>query len=107
MPKIIIKNLNNKVLVNDIRNKSVLEVIHENLIDWMYSCGGKGHCTTCKMEIISGIENLSEPTSNENMYRKLNLLGLQERLSCQTHLLGDIEISVPEETKLPHIKYSN
>ncbi|MFH0875690.1 MAG: 2Fe-2S iron-sulfur cluster-binding protein [archaeon] len=49
-----------------------------------------GVCGLCKIEIISGMENLSEKTQEENDYELIN----QERLACQCTLEkeGDVEI---------------
>ncbi|MBW2089575.1 MAG: 2Fe-2S iron-sulfur cluster binding domain-containing protein, partial [Deltaproteobacteria bacterium] len=57
------------------------------------SCNGKGACGKCKLIIESG--NIkSEPTS---------LLSDQEKeksyvLACQTKVLGDVTVKIPEET---------
>jgi ferredoxin, 2Fe-2S len=107
MVKIIIENLGQKELTVTDQRKTVLQHLHGNLIDWMHSCGGKGRCTTCKMIVLEGMEHLSELTPAELMYRKQGLLGLKERLSCQVRVNGDLMIRVPEEGKLPHVKYSN
>ena len=58
MPKIIIRNLDNKLIeVND-GNQTILDAIHGAQIDWMHSCGGNGRCTTCKMIIHAGQDTL-------------------------------------------------
>jgi 2Fe-2S ferredoxin len=106
MPDIIIENLNNIKLNANKDAKNVLEIIHYNYIDWMHACGGKGRCTTCKMKIIKGKENLSALSKFEQQCREAEKLSEDERLSCQTQLLGNIIIKVPESGKLPHVIYS-
>jgi len=106
MPDIIIENLNNIKLSADISAKNVLEIIHNHYIDWMHACGGKGRCTTCKMQIIKGKENLSALSKFEQAYKEADKLADNERLTCQAMLLGDIVIKVPESGKLPHVDYS-
>ena len=70
MPEILIKNLNNKVVPFTSSDKSVLNAIHNEFIDWMHTCGGKGRCTTCKMRVTGGIDNLSPLSDAELRYRK-------------------------------------
>ncbi|WP_339698230.1 2Fe-2S iron-sulfur cluster-binding protein [Algoriphagus aquimarinus] len=58
MPQIVIENLFN-LRINSISiHRKVIEIIHENGIDWMHACGKKGRCTTCKIILKSGEENL-------------------------------------------------
>lgn len=52
------------------------------------------------------MENLSSVTPAELRYRQQGLLHTDERLCCQTRILGgDVTLTVPEEYKLPHIDY--
>ena len=59
MGKIIIENLNNKEISSTDNSKSVLDIIHENGIDWMLACGKNARCTSCKLIVVDGAENLS------------------------------------------------
>lgn len=106
MTHIIIKNLFNKTILANNGTQTALDVIHDNYIDWMHTCGKKGNCTTCKMIVLEGSENLSPLSANENRFRSLNRLAANERLACQTEVRGDIVVEVPAIYKLPHIKYS-
>jgi 2Fe-2S ferredoxin len=103
--KIKIDNLFGKTLVVSDPAKSILQHFHDHFLDWMQACGGKGRCTTCKVIVLSGLENCSELTAAEERYRLQKALSINERLSCQTRVHGDIVISVPEEYKLPHVQY--
>jgi len=106
MVKIVIENLGKKELLVDDLSQSVLQQVHSHFIDWMHACGGKGRCTTCKMIVVTGHENLSAPTEAEVKYKQQQELGKNERLACQTYLSGDIVVRIPEENKFPHVKYS-
>jgi ferredoxin, 2Fe-2S len=106
MVKITIENLGQKTIIEQGRQVPALRVIHENGIDWMHDCGGKGRCTTCKMIVVKGLENLSSVTPAELKYRQEGALKSNERLACQTRILGEIHIRVAEQYKLPHVKYS-
>ncbi|MDQ3395644.1 MAG: (2Fe-2S)-binding protein [Bacteroidota bacterium] len=106
MPDIVIENLNNIKLPANNNAKNVLEIIHSHFIDWMHACGGKGRCTTCKMQVISGMKNLSNLSKFEQQCFESEKLTENERLACQAKLLGDVVVRVPDNNKLPHMTYS-
>lgn len=106
MTKILIRNLNNRTLVNKDNSGSILNIIHEAQIDWMHACGGKGRCTSCKMIVHSGLESFDAPNEAEQRIIDKTKLAKNERLACQNKLNDDIEISVAERNKFPHINYS-
>ncbi|BAZ48008.1 (2Fe-2S)-binding protein [Nostoc sp. UHCC 0702] len=56
----------------------------------MTNCGGYGQCGTCIVEIVEGIENLSDPTDVEN--RKLKKKPANYRLACQTLVNGPVSV---------------
>ncbi len=75
--------------------------------DWMHACGAKGRCTTCRVQVLLGLENLSPPTEAELRYRAAGRLLPSERLTCQARLLtGAVTGRVPEATQLPHVQYA-
>lgn len=106
MPKILIRNLNNKTILANDESGSILNLIHREGIDWMHACGAKGRCTTCKAVIHEGIESFGSDSEPEVKFRAMGKLKADERLTCQNSLKGDIEISVAEENKFPHMEYS-
>jgi len=107
MPKILIENMNHKEIQTNERGRKVIELIHENYIDWMHACGKKGRCTSCKMIVVEGMENLSPMNDREHFFAEKDRLKVNERLSCQAKLTGSsIRIRVAEENKFPHIDYS-
>jgi uncharacterized 2Fe-2S/4Fe-4S cluster protein (DUF4445 family) len=53
-------------------------------------CGGDGACGTCRIEVISGWEQLTPQTPDET-YKELEA---PYRLSCQARLLGDVVVKV-------------
>ena len=74
--------------------------------DWMHACGAKGRCTTCRLQVRTGLENLSPLTAAELRYQAAGRLLPNERLTCQAQLpAGDVMGRVPEATKLPHLQY--
>jgi uncharacterized 2Fe-2S/4Fe-4S cluster protein (DUF4445 family) len=53
-------------------------------------CGGDGACGTCRIEVIDGWANITEPTPDET-YKELEA---PYRLSCQAKLTGDVVLRV-------------
>jgi 2Fe-2S ferredoxin len=107
MVQIRIQNLGNRSIESKAMDCKVIDLIHENGIDWMHACGKKGRCTTCKMTIVNGQENLSSETVQEHHFRELKRLLANERLACQAHLLhGVLTIRVPDSSKFPHLTYT-
>jgi 2Fe-2S ferredoxin len=106
MVKIVIENLAQKELSSIHSSNSVLHLVQANFIDWMHACGGKGRCTTCKMIVLEGMENLSTVTPAELKYRSLGQLAENERLACQARAKGFCRIRVPDESKMPHMVYT-
>lgn len=107
MSRIVIQNLGNLIIDSEQSNRKVIELIHENGTDWMHACGKKGRCTTCKMIVVQGMENLSPETERELFYRNQNRLRSTERLCCQSQLLkGELVIRVAETNKFPHLAYT-
>jgi ferredoxin len=49
-------------------------------------------CGTCIMDVLSGDENLSEPSVLEDKVLKENLAGRHQRLACQAQVLGDVTV---------------
>lgn len=108
MPKIVIKNLDNKVISFNETSKTILATLHDNFIDWMHACGGKGRCTTCKAVVEKGMENLTPLTVHEERFKAMKALKENERLTCQCVVeKNEVLIKVPESGKLPHMTYSD
>ncbi len=73
-------------------------------------CGGRAVCGRCqiepsfgefaKLQIISDPSHLSESGPTEQRYKKIKGLGEKRRLGCQTQLLGDLVVDVPEESQI-------
>jgi ferredoxin len=56
----------------------------------MMSCGGYGQCSTCIVEILEGIENLSPRTEIEE--KRFKNKPDSYRLACQTTVNGRIRV---------------
>jgi len=105
MPEITVRNLGD-LRVNVPDGKTVLAALQAAGQDWMHACGAKGRCTTCRMVVLEGAENLAPDTPAELRFRNNGRLKPNERLTCQTQLTGSVTCRVPEQTKLPHLRYT-
>ena len=63
-----------------------------------HDCGGNASCTTCRVEVQIGAENLSEIDFDEqDLLDREALSEPWHRLGCQAKvLLGDVVVRVPE-----------
>lgn len=107
IPKIIIQNLNNKEIFIHNKDKTLLDTIHDNGINWMHACGKKGRCTTCKVIILQGEQNITPISEIEQKYLSIKKMDIGERLSCQCNVIDDVIIKTPNECKLSHIEYTD
>ena len=89
---------------------TVLEAARELGVDLDSVCGGRAVCGRCqvrhslgefaKLQITSDEDNLSSPGPTEEKYKKIKGLKSDRRLGCQSEILGDLVIDVPEESQI-------
>jgi ferredoxin len=60
------------------------------LMGKMMNCGGYGQCGTCVVEVVEGMENLSERTAVEQ--RRFKNKPDTYRLACQTQVYGPVTV---------------
>lgn len=77
---------------------TVLDVAIQNDIPLQHACGGFCSCTTCHVLVESGANNL-EPMEEEEQERMGDLDNRRDnsRLGCQSRIVGDIVLRVPDE----------
>ncbi len=56
------------------------------------SCHGDGICGKCRIQIVSGSENLTQINPIEAIVRERLRVPPEYRISCQTRVMGDITI---------------
>ena len=62
-----------------------------------HDCGGNASCTTCRVEVQAGSEQLSEIDFEEqDLLDREALSESWHRLGCQARVLGDVIVRVPE-----------
>ena len=59
-------------------------------INVSHICGGNGICSTCRVEVVVGSENLSPINPQEIAYE----LGDRGRLGCQARVKGNVGVRV-------------
>src|SRR5680860_1918282 len=84
------------VVVADVpRGESILRAAMQADIHINASCGGSGSCGKCRVEVVSG-EVESERSSKVSDDEWADGI----RLACRTHILSDIEVFIPETSRM-------
>lgn len=71
----------------------LLDAILRAGIEHRHICGGRGFCTSCRVEIMSGAQNLSPVSALER--ERLGADAGRLRLACQTCVFGPLALRVP------------
>ncbi|RPD47193.1 (2Fe-2S)-binding protein [Hymenobacter sediminis] len=105
MPTLLVQNLLGEA-ISVPAGVTLLAAVQAAGHDWLHACGARGRCTTCRLQVLRGLELLTPPTEAELRYRAAGHLLPTERLTCQARLLeGEVIGCVPDATKLPHVTY--
>ena len=77
---------------------SLLEAAEQMGFPLNHDCGGNASCTTCRVDVLVGLENLSDIDFDEqDLLDREALTEPYRRLGCQARVLGDVIVQVPEE----------
>ena len=78
--------------VRNVTGTTILEASRMHGIPHAAVCGGRGRCSTCRVRVLAGEENLPEPSAEE--IRVLERVGAppKVRLACQAVPSGDVSI---------------
>ena len=60
-------------------------------------CGGRGRCGKCLVGVVGA---LSEPDEEERKVLGAERLAADRRLACRAHVLGEVSLHVPDESRL-------
>ena len=78
-------------------NLSLLDAAKALGFQLNHDCGGNASCTTCRVEVQLGQEQLSEIDFDEqDLLDREALSEPWHRLACQARVLGDVIVRVPE-----------
>lgn len=81
----------NKIVEGEIGN-TILQISLKNYIPHIHVCYGEAQCSTCRIEVLEGLENLSPRNSLEETMAKRKGWDEKIRLACQTIPKGNIKI---------------
>lgn len=97
MPKV---TFNLSGVSGDVPEKmTILESAEHLGVDLAHECGGFATCSSCRVVVEQGAENLSEiEFDEENMLEVAELLP-PFRLSCQAKVLGDVTVRIEDDGK--------
>ncbi len=80
------------------KDVSLLEAAESLGFPLNHDCGGNASCTTCRVDVIAGGENLTEIDFDEqDLLDREALTEPYHRLGCQARVCGDVIVQVPEE----------
>jgi 2Fe-2S ferredoxin len=100
MPKITFKDRRLTVEVD--RWTSVLDAALDHKVPIYHTCGGNASCSTCRVVVLKGAENLSGTEPAESQVLDAFDLKPPYRLGCQAQVLkGEVEVEIPKRTKAP------
>ena len=107
MPTLLIENLPSDAIFVP-SGSTLLAALQTAGHDWLHACGARGRCTTCRVQVLRGLDLLTPLTAAELRYRAAGRLLPDERLTCQARLLaeGVVSARVPKATQLPHVRYT-
>ena len=87
--------LPDEVVVQVRAGTSLLAAAAAGGVELMHSCGGIGACTSCRVQILSGREQLSPIGRAEREQLKESGILDTHRLACQTLVYGDVVMERP------------
>ncbi len=92
------------------KGTTILEAAQKLSVDLNSICGARGRCSKCQVELTFGEFNklnilsketsVSERNETEIIYRNKFHLSEERRLGCQTKILGDLVVDVPEDSQI-------
>lgn len=87
-----IELVNDHLCIESKPGQTILDAALEHGINQVHACGGHAFCSTCRVRIEDGLENLNP--KNEAETRLANKLGLPKeiRLACQTTPTGKVTV---------------
>lgn len=80
------------VVVEGALGKTLLEISLDNGLPHAHACGGNARCSTCRVVVSSGLQNLSPRNSEETKLSKRLDFPDDVRLACQTRVGGPVKL---------------
>ncbi|UKM65939.1 2Fe-2S iron-sulfur cluster-binding protein [Flavobacteriaceae bacterium GSB9] len=76
----------------DNSTETILDCSISNQIPHIHECGGNGLCTTCRIRVLRGHDNLNPRTLREQEIARVRKWDPSIRLACQCYVKGDVSI---------------
>ncbi|EQA38358.1 adenylate/guanylate cyclase catalytic domain protein [Leptospira inadai serovar Lyme str. 10] len=71
---------------------SLLQISLAEGIPHVHACGGNARCSTCRVLVLEGADNLSARNEKESALAERKGFPENVRLACQSRVLGDIKV---------------
>jgi len=97
MPKITFQPSGKSGDVPD--KQSLLEAATILGVEMAHECGGFASCSTCRVVVEEGYENLSGIEFEEEDMLDLAVLSPPYRLACQARIVGEVTVRIPGESE--------
>lgn len=72
--------------------QNLLEAAIQHRVPHMQECGGHGKCTTCRIRILDGLNNVSPRNELETHLASCRQWDTTVRLACQTKIRGPVKV---------------
>lgn len=99
MPKLTFRD--KKVTLDVEEGTTILDAALEAGIPLYHTCGGNCSCSTCRVFVVAGSENLSSPADAEAQVLEAFDLAHPYRLGCQAEVRGDVTVEIPGREREP------
>ena len=87
--------------INVTTGKTLLELSRSAGISHASVCGGRGRCSTCRVRVETGLDNLPPPTGAEAITLRSIEAPHNIRLACQIRPSGDLTIAIVSRPATP------
>jgi len=72
---------------------TVMAAALKNGVRLMHACGAKTICSTCRVKVVEGADNLTPMSAKERLSLRYHLsVSPRVRLACQARVLGPVEV---------------
>ncbi len=92
MPKITYSNEKKTLSVDSSVQQTLLDISLAHNIPHYHACNGHARCSTCRVRVMKGVENLPPRNTAEQRIADKKGWGNDIRLACQTVVTDDVDI---------------
>jgi len=93
-PVVVFENLDIRVEVK--KGTTILDAAIASDVDLNHYCGGMASCGSCRIQVLPG-SAVSEMDMMEEATLDVVIEHDDDRLGCQTKILGEVKVIVPEQ----------